>query len=301
MPALSPELTSFLTRIKDSLSIGPALNSSPVTARGAAANYLRAQDLATALELMQDVLQTVSLTAIAGSTATSVKDGAATFVAGRQIGNTVTFEGNVTAALAGKTAVVIDNDTDELFFGSALPAAPAVGDNYSISGTMFASAISSLREGKSGNGVSPAGSPYGDVTVSTDALIRALLQWGGSLADIEQNVANLEAAAGSTASVIKVTLPFRPDQFIGKRLTDAGGNSSIITSNSDSSITVAPALAGGAPVAGTAILITNPENSVNSAIKRLNPHPGGQPGENLKLAFLIGQVEARLIAVVLPT
>ena len=161
--------------------------------------------------------------------------------------------------------------------------------------------VASLREGKSGNGVAPAGSPYGQARVSTDALIRALLQWGGALSDIEQQVASLEAAAGSTASVVKVTLSFRPDQFIGKRLTDAGGNSSIITANSDSSITVSPALAGGAPGAGTAIGITAPENSVNSAVKRLNPHPGGQPGENLKLAFLIGQVETRLTAVVLPT
>ena len=296
MPALPTELTDFLTRIKDSLSVGPALTKPPVTIRGAAANYLRAQDLFTALELMQGMLDTVNLTATGGTT-TTVVDGAATFVAGRQIGNTVTFVGG---PLAGETAVVVDNSTTTLAFGSTLPSAPGGGQDYFIRGTMFNPDILSLREGKLGPFAAPPGNPYGTVRISTDALIRALLQWGGALSDIEQTVsqAGLETIAGSTTHVIQLNTTFRIDQLKGRRLT-VGGNSGIITTNSETAATVSPAMV--APGAGAAVVITMPENTVNSQIKRLNPHPGGQPGENLRLAFMIARVEALLTAVVLPT
>jgi hypothetical protein len=78
MPALPTVVTDFLTSIKNSLSQGSDLGSN-VT--GAAQNYLRAQDMATVLELLQDAMdQTATMTVVdaVGDTATtrSFQDGA---------------------------------------------------------------------------------------------------------------------------------------------------------------------------------------------------------------------------------
>ncbi len=168
MPALSATTAAFLQRIKDDLTIGSDLGSS---VRGAAQNYLRAQDMATALELLMDALDTVALTTVSGTTS-SVTDGAATFVASRQIGNVVTFTGNVTAALAGITAVVLANTTTTLTFEAAsLPAAPAAGDTYSIDGGFLDAIISDLRSGQ-GLADAPSSNVFGNSRLIQDALLQ---------------------------------------------------------------------------------------------------------------------------------
>ncbi len=168
MPALSATTAAFLQRIKDDLTIGSDLGSS---VRGAAQNYLRAQDMATALELLMDALDTVALTAVSGTTS-SVTDGAATFVASRQIGNVVTFTGNVTAGLAGVTAVVLANTTITLTFEAAsLPFAPASGDTYSIDGGFLDAIISDLRSGQ-GLADAPSSNVFGNSRLIQDALLQ---------------------------------------------------------------------------------------------------------------------------------
>jgi hypothetical protein len=178
MPTLPTETTDFLTRIKDSLRDGSALGSN---VRGAALNYLRAQDMATVLELLQNGLDTAASAGTAtGGSATTVVDGGAPFTADREIGNVVVFDGNVTAALAGAEARVVANDTTTLTFGETLPGTPAAGDTFSIRGGFMDTVISELREGR-GLGDAPRGSVYGETRNVQDALLSVMVRLRESL------------------------------------------------------------------------------------------------------------------------
>jgi len=86
-------------------------------------NFLRAQDMASVMELLMNALDLPAPLTATGGSAVSVVDAGA-FVANTQVGNTVVFTGNVTAALAGKSAVVVSNTANALFFAAgAIPAA----------------------------------------------------------------------------------------------------------------------------------------------------------------------------------
>jgi hypothetical protein len=86
MPALPSQVTDYLTAIKTSLQQGSDLGSN---VRGAALNYLRAQDLATVLDLLQDAMDSGTLTAVSGGSTTSVQ-------AGDQATEVLTFTGQPT-------------------------------------------------------------------------------------------------------------------------------------------------------------------------------------------------------------
>lgn len=301
MPALPTITSDFLTRIKNDLSVGSDL-ATPGSGniRGAAMNYLRAQDTASVLELLQDALdQPASLTAT-GGTATSVQDTGA-FVANSQLGNYVTFAGNVTAALAGVTARVTSNTVNELFFAS-LPGTPAAGDTYTLAGGMVSEAVSDLREGKT-RGDAPAGSVYGDMRIVTDALVRLIIQLGGTLRERNLGRPNLETVAGSTTTVINLNtlgINFRIDEFRGAKCTIAG-ESRIVTRSAENSVTLNAPLAGGAPGSAVAVALTVPADQPHKTYGKLVTHPGPQPGENIFLADMIDQAEDAVVAFTLPT
>ncbi len=264
-----------------------------------AAQYLRAQDLSIVFDLLQDALtQTANLTATGGS-ATSVVDGAATFVANTQVGNVVTFAGNTTAALAGVTARVVSNNTTTLFFASgALPATPQAGDTYTIRGGCFDTLIDSLREGAA-RGNNPVGNLYGDANVVYDALVRGITQLGGTVA--EPTLWSGVTGTGSTSSWIELNTrggSLRPGQFKGLKLTVTGLGSRIIKNGDETAVEVAPAF-GSAPGSGVAATITVAADSQDAVIYSV--HPGAQPGDNARLANLLSQLEARVVAFVLPT
>lgn len=223
MPALPTVVTDYLTAIKDALSLGTDLGSN---VRGAAQNYLRAQDMSTVLDLLQDGLDQTSTLTATGGTTTSVIDGAGTFAPGKQMGNTVTFTGNVTAALAGVEAVVHANDDRSLTFREALPAAPASGDTYTLRGSMADSAIAALRQGK-GLADAPPGSVYGDDRVVRDALAQMILKLGAV-----QATATL-TLTGNTLDGLTVNVGGKVYTFQAT-LTDVDGNVHVGASASDS-------------------------------------------------------------------
>ncbi len=174
MPALPTNTTSYLSSIKSSLNAGTNFGNN---LSGAAKNYLRAQDMATVLELLQDAFNsTAALTAVSGST-TTVVDGAGTFAVNALVGQKVLFSGNTTAALAGVTGIVAGNTATTITFTGPLVAAVATGDTYTIVGAVFDSAIASLRQGKA-FAEAPPGDTYGDAKVVRDALIRQLERMG---------------------------------------------------------------------------------------------------------------------------
>lgn len=151
----------YIDAVIANLTTGSELNVPPNaegsgTIHAAAQNYLRAQDAANILELLQDLLsQTSELTAAGGST-TTVVDGAATFVAASYIGAYVQFASDTTtSALQGVSRRIIDNDATTLTLASALPAAVQAGDTYTLVAGQVEEEIASIRGGSVGN-------PYGD-------------------------------------------------------------------------------------------------------------------------------------------
>lgn len=266
-------------------------------------NFLRAQDMASVLDLFQDAVSQPAAAAATGGTANSVQN-TGSFVANTQIGNTVVFAGNVTAALAGVQAVVVSNTANALFFAAgALPAAPVAGDTFTIVGTFLSSAISDLRDGR-GPGSAPAGNVYGDSRVVVSALARAAEQLGGSLAPdpvIWSGVSAAGSFGDARTSTIKLDLAggaLRVDQFKNLVLSSMGVEPRKIVSNDESSVVVAPALAV-LPGAGVGFAITFPEYSTDAS-RNYTFAPGGQPHDNRALAELILAAEAAVVAFTLP-
>jgi hypothetical protein len=174
---LSSAVTGYLTSVKNSLTIGSDLGSG---VRGAAKNYLRAQDMSAVLDLLQEALSATTPLTSTGGSVTTVVDGAATFVANSQVGNTVVFTGNVTTELANVEAVVVSNSTTTLTFGTVLPAAVGIGDTYTIRATFLNSFISKLRQGKN-RGDSPPGSVYGYSSTAIGGLVAGIQLLGGTV------------------------------------------------------------------------------------------------------------------------
>jgi len=83
----------------------------------------------------------------AGTTA-SVKGGTFTGV-NSQVGNKATFTGNVTTALAGKSATIVSNTTSALVFqDGGLPAVPQTGDTFVVEFAAIDADIAVLAGGK---------------------------------------------------------------------------------------------------------------------------------------------------------
>lgn len=275
-------------------------------------NFIKAQDVASVLEVLMDSLNSVAtLTVVSGTTSSLTDTGA--FVANSQIGNTVTFTGNVTAALAGKTAVVLSNTANILTFtgpviGSAGTAvASAAGDTYTIRGTMANSAINVLRNGR-GRGDAAATSLYADSRITTDVLIRIVQQLGGTLAPEQILFSGVTVGASSAALVTRRSYnttvrlntkgsSFRIDAFKNMKFT-AGAQVSKIVSNTENTLTVAGNLTTIAD--GASISITMPENTADAS-RNYTATAGGQMRDNRILAELIRAAQAAVTAFTLPT
>lgn len=264
-------------------------------------NFLRAQDMASVLELLMDALdQPAALTATGGS-ATSVVDGAATFVASSQIGNTVVFDGNVTAALAGVRAVVTSNTATTLNFAAgALPAAPVAGDTYTLVGSMVDAAISDLRDGR-GPASAPAGNVYGDSRVVADALVRIVQQLGGATIAETVLFSGVTAAGSSVSRVVLNNRgkSFRIDELKNQKMNVTGFGIRKIIGNDENSVTFAPAFSA-APGSGVAVSISVPEDSTDASRRGWTFAPGGQPRDNMALAEVLRAAEAAVVAFTLP-
>jgi hypothetical protein len=112
--------------------------------------------IADVLRKLTDLIDSGTLTATAG-TATSVSDTGAFTTVNSLIGCKVTFDGNVTAALADVEAYVISNTVNALTFAiGALPDTPAAGDTFVLEFTAIDSDLDVLDQGR-GLGAGGAG------------------------------------------------------------------------------------------------------------------------------------------------
>ena len=278
---------------------GGAQGSGESTVQTNPLNFLRAQDMASVLEVLQDALDLSAPLTATGGTARSVQDTGA-YVANTQVGNRVVFTGNVTAALAGKSAIVVSNTANELFFANgAIPATPASGDTYTIVGALVDPIIAELRDGR-GSGDSPAGNQFGDSRLVTDALVRMTRQLGGTVSD--RSVMSGTTGTGSTTTRVVLNMlgvRLRPDQFKGMRLDVTGFGVRKIVGNDESAVFFDLPFSG-APGSGVAFTIAVPQDSTDASAN-LTFAPGGQPADNRLLAELIRVCEAAVVAFVLPT
>lgn len=299
-------------------SIGAASTSFLSGGRGGAdaiatlpANFIKAQDISSVLELLMDSLNSVATLTVTSATTSSLTDTGA-FIANSQIGNTVTFTGNVTAALAGKTAVVLSNTANTLTFtGPVLvndtPTASAAGDTYTIRGSMVNNAISVLRNGKS-RGDSSTSHLLADSRIVTDALIRIVQQLGGTLAPeqvifsgvtVGSSVSALVTRRSYNTTVVLNTKgsSFRIDAFKNLKFT-SGSQVTKVISNTENTLTLAGNLT--TITNGSSVSITMAEDSTDAS-RNYTASAGGQVRDNRMLAELIRAAQAAVAAFVLPT
>ena len=295
-------VSDYLTALKAALTTGtdtgdPGAYAGDVNA--AAQNYLRASDMATALELLQEALSaTTPLTVVSGST-TTIVDGASTFVADEQVGNVVTIV-TATESIVGETATVVGNTTTTLTLSPALSATTTVGDTYTIEAAFLNTEIANLRKG--GGRADSTVDPYGSQRDAINGLMRAVEQLGGTLAERNIGRAGLTSLAGSDDTVVLLSGgPYRIDQFKGMRVVVTARGEGIVVSSNETSVTLRGPMAAAAQ-AGDAVAITVPINDFGgTSAPKIVTHPGSQPGENRVLADFIDQLQTLVEAATVPT
>jgi len=300
---IDPVVVDYLTAIKTALTTGTDTGTPGAYAgdvHAAAQNYLRAQDMATVLELLTDALvgtiaePAAPLTVVSGTT-TTIVDGASTFVAGAQVGNTVTIVGDAGAGsiTVGETAVVVSNTTTTLTVAPAFSAAVTASDTYLLSNTMLEAEIATLREGKGIADATP-GNPYGARKAAIAGLMLAIERLGSTVAERNIGRAGLTSLAGSDDTVVLLDtfgVDFRIDQLKGLRAVVTGRGEGIVLKNDENSITLRGPMAAAAQ-AGDAVALTVPVNDFGgTSAPKIRTHPGAQPGENAFLADLIDQLQ----------
>lgn len=173
--SLSTVVEDYLDSITTALTVGTDVGSG---GRAAAQNYLRAMDMASVLDLLQEVLSSTGHAALSGTTS-SITD-TNIFTINESVGNVVVFASNTTTvALRGVESRIRANSQTVLTVDT-LPAAPVSGDTYSIRGGVADSAIASLRQGKD-RGDSPSGSVYGSHLIAISGLTEIIRAVGGTV------------------------------------------------------------------------------------------------------------------------
>lgn len=173
---LAPVVDGYLSSVITALTVGSDLGSG---GRAAAQNYLRAQDMATVLDLLQEVLGSPGHVASAGGTTTTVVD-TAIYVANEQVGNHVLFASDTTTvALRGLSSRIVANSTTVLTV-EGFPVANVIADEYSIVGGCADAAINSLRQG-GGRADAPRGSVYGSHMQAISGMMEIFRAVGGTI------------------------------------------------------------------------------------------------------------------------
>lgn len=260
------------------------------------AGYLRAQDLATALELLQESTNSGELTATGGSTTTAV---VSSVTANAYVGATVTFESDTTtAALRGVSATVRSNNGTTFTFTSTLPAAVASSDTFRVVSTFLDDSIDLLR-GSSVRADAPPANVYGFNRTVVDVLQRMQEQLAGSsLPNRSVSRPGLVTGAGSTTTAVVSADTMQIDAFKGMYLT-VGGATRRIVNNDETTLYLDKAL-GSAPSASTSFSIFLKTVDSNVFPGRFhNVHPGGHPDAAF-LAYLLDTVQNTVEAFVLP-
>lgn len=306
MPALPSIVSTYIDGLIDDLQQGSPLDLlDPPQTHAAGVNFLRAMDIATALELLQNALYTGVMTATGGSS-TTVVDGASTFVANQQVGNYVEFASNTTTvALRSTSARVISNTTTTLTFATgALAGTPVVGDTYRIRGGFLNEEIAYIRGGKAiGQAVIPG---YADRRLVTDAIVKMYSQLGGTVNNLKQTVANLRAGTGGTTTAVVVNVSstgigknMRVDEYKNMEVTVASLGTCVVSHNDEDTLYLRSPLTG-APTAADAVTIRNPQMTSTAGEWALVAFSGGHPN-NVLFGDLLDRLKTLIVAYTLPT
>jgi hypothetical protein len=289
--------TAFLTAVKGSLSTD---RTNGGVSLPPSYNLLRAQDMANVLRLLQTALSTGVLTATGAGSTTTFVDGASTFVASQQVGNTFTFASDTTtASLRGVSATIRSNTTTTLTFNETLPAATQTGDTGSITAAFLNPWINAIMENKNPFTSAPAGSTYSQMRPAQAGLLRLIQQLGGTVPS--QTLLTTTAKAGTSTTVISCNTlgPLQIDQLKGKTFTYATTSvRRIISHTADGVFTLDAAVT--APSGGEAVVVSESELDVTYP-KVSNFYSGAHSGDNYKLSNLINAAQAAVLAATVPT
>lgn len=222
MPALPAITTAFLTRVKDGLSVGTDLATPGAgNIRGAADNYLRAQDCASVLELLQDALSNPSAAGVLTFTGLAIADEIVT------IGTTVyTWKASPSAAfevdIGGSAAACVTNlvaainlsGTEGVEYGAGTTVHPDVSAADGAGDTVE---VTAKAPGSPGNGI-----------VTTTDLTNA--SWGAATtAGGSEGILLTAASNGTVRTFVEGASTFVANAHVGDTFTfDAGTTTSAL-------------------------------------------------------------------------
>lgn len=291
MPALAAPVTTYINSIVASLNTGSDLGSN---LRGAAKNFLRAQDMATVLDLLSEALTSATEIAVVSGTTTAIT--ITSMVANLYPGATITFaEDTTTAGLQGVTRTVASNSATVFTLTSALPEAPVEGDTFVLSGsTVLTPYVEILRSNKN-RGDAPVANMYGDNRTLADVFekMKTISGTAGVFPIVSRPGAL--TAAGSTTTAVKVREELKIDSMQKMELVIAGQTRTIVSNDDFTLYLNAPITA---PASGVAYTIQRNTNQVNQNRKH-TVHPGGHP-DNRTLAYSITLLVTQITAIALP-
>ena len=262
--------------------------------------YLRAQDLASSFELLQNATASGTLTATGGSTTTAV---VTSITPGSYTGATLTFTaGTTTVALRGLSYTVASNNATTFTTTETMAGACAATDTFTVTSTFLNRAVSELRDA-AGSAGSPAGDPYGRYLTFIDGCEFTLNQIDGSSVPkstlSHASLAVAESPAATTTN-IPLTATMRPGQYDGLLATIGISDPIQIDYNTESAIYLKTPLLG-VPPAATAVAIQTSALPVGRS-KSLSGlvHPGGHP-DTANVIFILDLVQRAVEAFVLPS
>lgn len=290
MPALAAPVTTYINSIVASLTTGSDLGSN---LRGAAKNFLRAQDMATVLDLLDDAItQTANIVVVSGTTTTITIAG---LQANLYTGATVTFaDDTLTTALRGLTRTVKSNTGTVITLTEALPEAPAEADEFTMTGSVLSPYVAILRDNKN-RGDAPLANMYGNSRTLADVFekMKTISGTAGVFPIVSRPGAL--TAAGSTTTAVKVREELKIDSMQKMELVIAGQTRTIVSNDDFTLYLNAPITA---PASGVAYTIQRNTNQVNQNRKH-TVHPGGHP-DNRTLAYSITLLVTQITAIALP-
>lgn len=294
MPALATVVSDYLDQVKASLK--PTTANPNTLLVGPGANYLRSQDMQAVLQLLVDATDPGTVVCDTGSTASVIEVTA--LVANSQVGNVLTFAGNVTAGIAGEVVTVISNDNSALTVSPALSEAPVIADTFTVSVDFLNSEIDSIAQGAS-LGNAPTANQYVEWIKVLDAADKLALHVGATaISGLNVNMLTRNAIAGGTDTVFPLnigTQTLKTDELKGLHITVTAIGTAKIASNTEAGVVTLETALASAP---GAVSCTVFKSAIDTDADNVPNLAGGQPGWNYMLSDIIDQLDTLVTAYV---
>lgn len=273
MPALPPIVSDFLTRIKNDLSVGSDL-ATPGSGniRGAAQNYLRAQDMASALELLQDVLSNPAATGVV--TFTGLPSADDTLVVGD-----ITYTWKAAPSAAFEVDIGADADGCVTNLVAAINLTGTAGVTYGADTTIHPEVFAADGAGSTVDLTAFDVGAVGNSIVFTESMANTTISGSGTLTGGSDGITLTATGNGTVSTFVEGASTFTANAHIGDTFTfdaatttaDLQGVVATVVSNTTTTLTFAENLPAATATGDDGILTST---SMSGAIAELRQGAG---------------------------